>query len=53
MNEHRLKTIYDLTLNSDMTCEIEINKLNSIDYYSLLCKAASNDRLFRFNGNNI
>ena len=46
----RLKEIFENTIESGIKYE---GKLETPNYYSLFCKAASNDQLFKLMGNNI
>jgi len=48
--QKKLRGIYETTIDSTLTCECN---LKNIDYYSLICKAASNDKLYKYYGNNV
>lgn len=49
-SKERLKEIFETTLDSGIVYE---GSLERIDYYSLFCKAASKDKLYKFMGNNL
>lgn len=46
----KLKEIFENTIESDLRFE---GDLSNIDYYSLFCKAAANNKLFKLLGNNL
>ncbi len=46
----KLKEIFESSIEYDLKFE---GLLENIDYYSILCKAASKDRLFKFKNNNL
>jgi len=46
----RLKEIFELTIESDLNFD---GNIKNIDYYGVLCKAASHDKLFKFANNNL
>lgn len=46
----RLKDIFETAIESDGKYCGDFNRL---DYYSLFCKAAANDNLYKLNGNNL
>lgn len=48
--KQRLRDISELTIDSDLKFE---GKLENIDYYNIVCKAAAKDHLFKFKGNNL
>lgn len=53
MNEHvikKLKDIFDTTIDSGLTYEGEINK---IDYYNIFCRCASKEKLYKISGHNV
>ena len=47
----RLKDIYELTINEGIKYEGLIN--DNLDYYSLFCKAAAQEKLYKIKQNNI
>jgi len=48
--QRKIKEIFDTTLDVD---EKYTGNLSDLDYYGLLCKSASKDRLFKLLGNNV
>jgi hypothetical protein len=46
----RLKEIFETTLDSGIKYD---GKIKNIDYYSLFCKAASEEKLYKLMGNNL
>lgn len=48
--KEKLKELYETTVESGMHFEEPLDK---IDYYSLFCKAASKDKLYKVLGNNV
>jgi hypothetical protein len=48
--EAKLREVFDNTLDSDMKFE---GKIESPDFYKLVCNAASKDQLFKLMGNNM
>lgn len=48
--DERLQEIFENTIESDQLYD---GSLEMIDYYSLFCKAASNNNLFKLMGNNL
>lgn len=48
--DERLKEIFELTIDSDLKFE---GKLENINYYNLMCKAATKDNFFKFRNNNL
>lgn len=46
----RLKEIFESTIESGLKYE---GNANTLDYYEVFCKAASNDQLFHLMGNNV
>ena len=46
----RLREIFESTLESGLKYD---DKYKNVDYYSLFCKAASNDKLYKIAGNNL
>jgi len=48
--DERLREIFEQTEDSD---QIYTGKIDNIDYYSLFCKAASNNALHKLMGNNL
>ena len=46
----RLKEIFEATVESDIKYD---GSIENIDYYSLFCKAASKEKLYRIMGNNV
>jgi len=49
-NHEKLKDIFENTVDSDLKYE---GKVKNIEYYSLFCKAASEEQLFKILGNNV
>ena len=49
-NQDRLRDIFENTVEHGLFYKGSVDK---IDYYSLFCKAASNDKLYKFMGNNL
>ena len=47
----RLKDIYETTLNDDIKYEGIVDE--NLDYYSLFCKAAAKEKLFKIEKNNV
>jgi len=48
--KEKLKELYETTIESGMHFE---DPLDKIDYYSLFCKAAAKDKLYKVLGNNV
>lgn len=48
--EQKLREVFENTLESDMKFD---GKIEKPDFYNLVCKAASNDQLFKLMGNNM
>ena len=48
--KEKLKEIFDTTLENELLYE---GKFSNIEYYSLFCKAAANEHLYKLQGNNI
>lgn len=46
----KLNELYNKTLESDLRFD---GKLNNIDYFSLICKATSNDHMIKFKDSNL
>lgn len=46
----RLKDIFEIAMETDL---IYCGDLKRLDYYSLFCKAAAKDNLYKLNGNNL
>ena len=46
----KLKDIFETAIESDLKY---CGDLKRLDYYGLFCKAASNDNLYKLNGNNL
>jgi len=49
-SKQRLKDIFETTIESDLWFD---KKIDDIDYYTTICKAATSDKLFHFRGNNL
>jgi len=47
--EERLQEVFESTIESDQMYD---GSFDNVDYYSLFCKAASNDNLYKLMGNN-
>jgi len=47
--EERLQEVFESTIESD---QVYNGSFDNVDYYSLFCKAASNDNLYKLMGNN-
>ena len=46
----RLREIFESTIDSDLQYD---DKIENMDYYSLFCKAASSDKLYKLYGNDV